>query len=219
VSLITPTEDLRQLSFLAKIRDQQGYDLLSDGPYLVGHIAEKSRPAFAGLALGREYYRKKKDETLLDDGRRTIFQENLCAAISRLDLEIGFSPEGRRFYVSWSLNKPRVNMSQRSTCMWHQDFGGRMAWPNFNRSYIVASTDGTLFIRESITRAKPDWFDLNLGLQSQITNSARERGLLLKGEDYGIYLVPIETWHCSPFSVDGAPRVFLRLLFETFLDE
>jgi hypothetical protein len=202
---IQPIEGLEGLKFLSEIHNQKDYNQQVDGPYLVARIIDHKRfgEEFSSMHCGNDY-----EKQFIED-------------VHQLDAELGWSCNIAEMNGEWSIDTPVKGMAQnRYTSHWHQDEHKEnleLAWPDFCRFYAAASTDGTLYIKESVTRTKPKWFrpphDENdvISISPRLTEAVRSKGVLMKCEDYGLYLFPIGVWHCAPISPDGAPRTFCRI--------
>ncbi len=187
--LIRPIDDLQSLRFLSEIRTEKEYMEKSDGPYLVGHIVDK------------ESFTCKSPQR-----RSPIIRE-----IDELDITLGFLGDRTSGY-EFDDGPARKGCSQRATSWWHQDNGGYRPIKNgfIDHLYLASSNGGTLFLRETIARQCPIPIN-DARAKAEIYRWAEENGALIKGADYGIYLMPIRTWHCSPIQDNDRPRTFMRM--------
>jgi hypothetical protein len=210
--IIQPIEELEALKFLSEIHNQKDYDRQVDGPYLVARIIDQER------------FCTSSPQTVAE----CDYEQQLTDDVSQLDKYLGWSPLHPQLFCDWSCNTPARDEAQREGAdRWHQDdeeTSQKEHWPEFLRFYAVSSNDGTLYIKESITRARPrpKWFRTSrnerrgTSLRDQLTEAARSEGVLMKCENYGLYLFPKGVWHCAPISPDGAPRTFCRINLYTY---
>lgn len=219
--IVVPVDTLKDLHFLSQAKSVAEYERLFEGPYLVGHIVD--REAFTAPLVspwlvcttldGIDGYKSEpRVSHLWTPGSEREFPDprhrRLITDLLRIDAEIGFAQNA--FDLSYDQRSAMPGQAQRGPA-WHRDGNAvRKGAPlsSLPRTYIVASTHGTLFLPDRDTcdwKGRPD--DI-----CDIEARASANGTLIEAEPYAVYMMaPEKTWHRGQTMSEGGPRTFLRL--------